>query len=104
MLQPAETFNLILIRSVFIIDGNHKIRTVINYPPSTGRNFDELLRVIDSLQLADSHKLATPANWTKGTDCIILPSVKNDEAEKLFPGFREVKPYLRYTPDPSSTS
>ena len=101
MLHPAEAMNLVLIRSCYVIDPNHKIRLTINYPPSTGRNFDELMRVIDSLQLTDKHKLATPANWKQGEDCIILPTVKNEEAETLFPGFNQVKPYLRYTPDPT---
>ena len=87
------------VRSVFVIDPGKKVKLIITYPASTGRNFDELLRVIDSLQLTTYHKVATPANWKKGEDCVILPSVGNEEAEKLFPkGFVEVKPYLRLTP------
>ena len=87
------------VRSVFIIAPDKKVKVILTYPASTGRNFDELLRVIDSLQLTQYEKLATPANWEKGEDCVILPSVSNQEAEKMFPkGFTEVKPYLRLTP------
>ncbi|KAJ3289770.1 hypothetical protein HDU79_003818 [Rhizoclosmatium sp. JEL0117] len=85
------------VRSVFILDPQHKIRTIITYPASTGRNFNEILRVVDSLQLCDSKKVATPANWTVGQEVIVHNSLGNEEAEKLFPGFRTVKPYLRYT-------
>ena len=88
-------------RSVFVIGPDKKVKLTITYPPSTGRNFDEILRVIDSLQLTAYHKLATPANWKKGDDLVISPSVSNEEAKELFPkGFTEVKPYLRLTPDP----
>ena len=87
------------VRSVFVIAPDKKVKLLITYPASTGRNFDELLRVIDSLQLTAYHKVATPANWEKGEDCVILPSVSNEEAKELFPkGFVEVKPYLRLTP------
>tara|TARA_Y100000589_G_scaffold236019_1_gene223417 strand:- start:17308 stop:17943 length:636 start_codon:yes stop_codon:yes gene_type:complete len=102
MIHPDadDTFT---VRSVFIIDGNQKVRLTLTYPASTGRNFDELLRVIDSLQLTDQHKLATPANWKQGDDCIIVPAVSNDEADELFPaGYTEIKPYLRTTPQPSN--
>jgi alkyl hydroperoxide reductase subunit AhpC len=86
------------VRSVFLIDPRKRIRLTITYPASTGRNFDELLRVIDSLQLTDTQRVATPANWTHGDDVIILPSVSDDDAARLFPqGFKRVKPYLRYT-------
>ncbi len=86
---------------MFIIGPDKKIKLSLTYPASTGRNFDELLRVIDSLQLAAVHKLATPADWQSGDDCIIVPSVSNEEAGKLFPGgFEEIKPYLRTTRDP----
>jgi alkyl hydroperoxide reductase subunit AhpC len=88
------------VRSVFIIGPDKKIKLTLTYPASTGRNFDELLRVIDSLQMTAKHKLATPANWKAGEDAIIVPAVTNEEANKLFPGFRQVKPYLRYTPSP----
>lgn len=91
------------VRSVFIIGPDKKIKLTITYPASTGRNFNEILRVIDSLQLTAQHKLATPANWQHGEDCIIVPTLSNDEARDLFPsGFIEVKPYLRYTAQPSA--
>jgi len=90
------------VRSVFIIDPNKKIRATITYPASTGRNFDEIVRVIDSLQLTDKHKVATPVNWQVGQDVIIVPSVSNDDARKLFPaGWDEQRPYLRLVKQPS---
>ena len=90
------------VRSVFIIDHNRKIRATITYPASTGRNFDEILRVIDSLQLTDRFKVATPVNWRHGDDVIIVPSVSNDEARKLFPeGWNEHRPYLRVVKQPA---
>ncbi|MCX6022428.1 MAG: peroxiredoxin [Chloroflexi bacterium] len=86
------------VRSVFIIDGKGTIRLTLTYPASTGRNFEELLRVIDSLQLTDSHKVATPVNWKSGDEVVILPAVTNEEADRLFPqGYWAVKPYLRLT-------
>nr|WP_286948673.1 peroxiredoxin [Pseudomonas sp. UBA6718] len=91
------------VRSLFIIDPNKKVRLIITYPASTGRNFHEILRVIDSLQLTDQHKVATPANWQDGDEVVIVPSLK-DEAEiaQRFPrGYRAVKPYLRLTPQPN---
>ena len=101
MIHPNAD-NTLTVRSVFIIDSNKKIRLTLTYPASTGRNFDEIMRVIDSLQLTDKHKLATPVNWTHGQDCIIVPAVSNEEATKLFPaGFTEIKPYLRTTPQPT---
>jgi alkyl hydroperoxide reductase subunit AhpC len=91
------------VRSVFVIDPKKKVRLTLNYPASAGRNFDEILRVIDSLQLTDQFKVATPVNWKQGQDVIIVPSVSNDDAKKLFPaGWKEVKPYLRVTPQPRS--
>lgn len=85
------------VRSVFIIDPKKKVRLMITYPASTGRNFDEVLRVLDSLQLTDKYKLATPVNWKASEDCIIVPSVPDEEAKKLFPqGWKALKPYLRY--------
>ena len=90
------------VRSLVIIDPNKKVRLIITYPASTGRNFHEILRVIDSLQLTDHHKVATPANWQQGEDVVIVPSLK-DEAEiaQRFPkGYKEVTPYLRLTPQP----
>lgn len=101
MIHPAasETFT---VRSVFIIDPNKKLRLTLTYPASCGRNFDELVRVIDSLQLTDGHKVATPVNWKPGDDCIIVPAVKDEDVPKLFPkGMRKIKPYLRYTPQPN---
>jgi len=90
------------VRSVFIIGPDKKIKLTLTYPASTGRNFHELIRVIDSLQLTAKHKVATPANWKDGEDCIIVPAVSNDQIPDLFPkGHREVKPYLRYTPQPN---
>lgn len=90
------------VRSVFIIDPNKNLRLTLTYPASTGRNFVEILRVIDSLQLTDSHKVATPANWVDGDDVVVLPAVSNEEADKMFPkGYEEVRPYLRMTPQPN---
>lgn len=86
------------IRSVFIIDPKKTIRLILSYPASTGRNTAELLRVVDSLQSSDKHRITTPINWIPGDDVIIHPSVNNEEAKDLFPNFRIVKPYLRYTP------
>ncbi|WP_276487746.1 peroxiredoxin [Ectopseudomonas mendocina] len=91
------------VRSLFIIDPNKKVRLTITYPASTGRNFNEILRVVDSLQLTDNYKVATPANWVDGDEVVIVPSLK-DEAEiaERFPkGYRAVKPYLRLTPQPN---
>ena len=85
------------VRSVFFLDKSNKIRTILTYPASAGRNFDEILRIVDSLQLTDSKKVATPAGWTRGSKVIIHNSVSNDEASKLFPGYTTVKPYLRFT-------
>ncbi|MFT3906127.1 MAG: peroxiredoxin [Steroidobacteraceae bacterium] len=91
------------VRSVFVIDPNRKVRLTLTYPASTGRNFDEIVRVIDSLQLTDRHKVATPVNWKSGDDVIILPSVSNEDAGKLFPaGWQEIRPYLRVVPQPGS--
>jgi len=91
------------VRSVFVIDPKKKIRLTLNYPASTGRNFDEILHVIDSLQLTDQFKVATPVNWKQGQDVIIIPSVSNDDAKKLFPaGWKEVRPYLRVVAQPRS--
>lgn len=86
------------IRSVFFIDPKKTIRTILSYPASTGRNSAEILRVIDSLQTGDKNKITTPVNWVPGDDVIVHPSVKNEQAKELFPDFRIVKPYLRFTP------
>lgn len=89
------------VRSVFVIGPDKKLKLSLTYPASTGRNFDEIIRVIDSLQLTSKHQLATPANWKPGDDVIITPAVSNEDAEKRFPGYTTVKPYLRYTKQPS---
>ena len=90
------------VRSVFIIGPDKKIKLTLTYPASTGRNFAEILRVIDSLQLTAQHKVATPADWRQGEDCIVSPSVSDADAQGLFSkGIRMVKPYLRYTPQPN---
>lgn len=91
------------VRSVFVIDPNKKVRLTITYPASTGRNFNEILRVIDSLQLTDSHSVATPVNWEDGDDVIIVPSIKDEaELKAKFPkGYTVVRPYLRITPQPN---
>ncbi|KPV39480.1 peroxidase [Thiohalorhabdus denitrificans] len=97
MIHPEES-STAAVRSVFIIDPKKKIRLTMTYPMSVGRNFDEILRVIDALQVGDAHGIATPADWTKGDRVIIPPTVSNEEAEKRFPqGFEELKPYLRLT-------
>lgn len=86
------------IRSVFIIDPSKKIRLILSYPASTGRNSAEVIRVLDSLQLGDKNRITTPINWVRGDDVIVHPSVTNEEAKTLFPKFRIIKPYLRMTP------
>jgi alkyl hydroperoxide reductase subunit AhpC len=101
MIHP-EANDTLTVRSVFFIDPNKKVRAMITYPASTGRNFDELLRVLDSLQLTDSHKLATPANWKNGDDCVIVPAVTDEQAKGMFPkGWKTLRPYLRLTPQPN---
>ena len=92
----------VTVRAVYVIDPNKKIRASIIYPPSAGRNFDEILRLIDSLQLTDHHKVATPVNWQDGEDVIIVPSVSNEDADKLYAkGYKEIRPYLRTPPQPN---
>jgi thioredoxin-dependent peroxiredoxin len=102
MIHPnaSETFT---VRSLFVIDPNKKVRLTITYPASTGRNFDEVLRVIDSLQLTDNYKVATPGNWKDGDDVVIVPSLKDeDELKQRFPkGYKALRPYLRLTPQPN---
>ncbi|MEM9324108.1 MAG: peroxiredoxin [Bacteroidota bacterium] len=101
MIHPAANDKL-TVRSVFVIGHDKKVKLIITYPASTGRNFDELLRVIDSLQLTAYHKVATPANWKEGEDVVIVPAVANEDIPALFPkGHTEVKPYLRVTPQPN---
>ena len=88
------------VRSVFVVGPDKKVKLTLTYPPSTGRNFDEILRVLDSLQLTAYQKVATPADWKQGEDVVILPGVSDDEAAELFPGYTTVKPYLRTTAQP----
>jgi len=100
MIHP-EADPKVTVRSVFVIDPAKKVRLTITYPPSTGRNFDEILRVIDSLQLTDQHKVATPVNWQDGQDVIIVPSLSDEEAKQRFPGgWTTLKPYLRVVKQP----
>jgi alkyl hydroperoxide reductase subunit AhpC len=102
MIHPNAN-NTLTVRSVFIIDPQKKLRLTFTYPASTGRNFDEILRVIDSLQLTDNYSVATPANWQDGEDVVIVPSLKDPEVlkEKFPKGYEVVKPYLRMTPQPN---
>ncbi len=101
MIHPNANATL-TVRSLFIIDPAKKVRLIITYPASTGRNFDEILRVIDSLQLTEHHKVATPGNWKPGEDVVIVPALQDaEEIARRFPkGYKAVKPYLRLTPDP----
>lgn len=100
MIHPNALDN-VTVRSVFVIGPDKKIKLTLTYPASTGRNFDEILRVVDSLQLTANYQVATPANWNAGEDCIIVPAVKDEDVPSKFPkGHRAVKPYLRYTPQP----
>jgi alkyl hydroperoxide reductase subunit AhpC len=100
MIHPNAS-DTVTVRSVYVVGPDKKVKLMITYPASTGRNFDEILRVIDSLQLTAKHSVATPANWKDGDDCIIGPALSNEEAKEKFPaGWREVKPYLRITPQP----
>ncbi|MCZ6697094.1 MAG: redoxin domain-containing protein, partial [Acidobacteria bacterium] len=101
MIHPNANDTL-TVRSVFVIDDKKKVRLTLTYPASTGRNFDEILRTIDSLKLTSIHQVATPVNWKHGDDVIIVPALNNDDAKKKFPqGWKELKPYLRLVPDPS---
>ncbi|MEQ8704837.1 MAG: peroxiredoxin [Phaeodactylibacter sp.] len=101
MIHP-EADQKFTVRSVFVIDPNKKIRLTLTYPPSTGRNFHEILRVIDSMQLTDNYSVATPVDWEEGQDVVISPSISSEDAKGKFPkGFKEIKPYLRMTPQPN---
>jgi len=101
MIHP-EANDTLTVRSVFFIDPKKKVRAMITYPASTGRNFAEILRVLDSLQLTDHHQVATPANWKDGDDCVIVPSVSDADAKGKFPkGWKALRPYLRLTPQPN---
>ncbi|HIK40726.1 peroxiredoxin [Thermoleptolyngbya oregonensis NK1-22] len=93
---------MLTVRTVFVIDPAKKLRLSLTYPPSTGRNFDEILRVIDSLQLTDNYGVATPADWKDGDDVVVVPSIPTEEAKQKFPkGVNEIRPYLRMTPQPN---
>ena len=95
----------VTVRSVFVIDSSKKVRLTLTYPQSTGRNFTEILRTIDSLRLTSNHQVSTPADWKAGEDVIILPAVSKEDATKKYPdGWREEKPYLRYVPDPTKAN
>ena len=101
MIHPNASENF-TVRSVFVIGPDKKVKLTLTYPASTGRNFEEVLRVIDSLQLTAKYQVATPANWKSGEDCIIVPAVPDADVPKKFPkGSRTIKPYLRYTPQPN---
>ena len=100
MIHPNALDNL-TVRSVFIIGPDKKVKLQLTYPASTGRNFDEIMRVIDSLQLTANYQVATPADWKQGNDCVVVPAIKTEDIPAKFPkGFKEVKPYLRMTPQP----
>ncbi len=101
MIHPGEG-DTSTVRSVFIIDGNHKVRTILTYPKSVGRNFDEIVRVIDALQLTDAQPVSTPADWTPGQRVIVSPAMSTDDATKRFDGVEEVKPYLRWAAQPKA--
>lgn len=101
MLHPNASENF-TVRSVFVIGPDKKIKLTLTYPASTGRNFEELLRVIDSLQLTANYSVATPANWQQGEDVVIVPAVKDEDIPEKFPkGYTRIKPYLRMTPQPN---
>jgi alkyl hydroperoxide reductase subunit AhpC len=95
---PADNMT---VRNVYVVGPDKKIKLILTYPMTTGRNFDEILRVIDSLQLNASHQVATPADWKQGDDVIITAAVSNEDAEQRFPGYQTIKPYLRTTPQPT---
>ncbi len=101
MIHPNAS-DTMTVRSVFVIGPDKKVKLMLTYPASTGRNFAELLRVIDSLQLTANYSVATPVNWNDGDDCIIVPSISDEDAKAKFPaGFKTIKPYLRMTPQPN---
>jgi alkyl hydroperoxide reductase subunit AhpC len=100
MIHPNQT-DKVTVRSVFVIDPNKKVRLTLTYPPSTGRNFHEILRVIDSLQLTDNYSVATPVDWEHGQDVVVSPSIPTEDIPARFPkGYKVIKPYLRITPQP----
>jgi len=100
--SPLTMAGKLTVRTVWIIDPANKVRLNFTYPAATGRNFNEVMRVLDALQLTDGYKVATPVNWKQGDDCVILPTISSQDARQLFPkGFTEIKPYLRMTPQPN---
>ena len=100
MIHP-NALETLTVRSVFVIGPDKKVKLTLTYPASTGRNFDEILRAIDSLQLTSKHSVATPVNWKQGDDCIIVPALSDEDAKKKFPGgWKALKPYLRLVPQP----
>lgn len=100
MIHPNALNNL-TVRTVFVIGPDKKVKLSLTYPASTGRNFDEILRVIDSLQLTANYQVATPVDWKHGDDCVVVPAIKTEDIPAKFPkGFKEIKPYLRMTPQP----
>jgi alkyl hydroperoxide reductase subunit AhpC len=100
MIHP-QVSDIFTVRSVFIIGPDKKIKATVTYPASTGRNFDEILRIIDSCQLTAKYSVATPVNWKDGDDCIIVPAVSDEQAKEKFPdGWKTLKPYLRIVPQP----
>lgn len=101
MIHPKED-DTATVRSVFVIDPDKKIRLTMTYPPAIGRNFDEILRVIDALQTSDEYDIATPVNWQKGEKVVVKPSISTEDARKKFDDVEELRDYLRLTPDPSS--
>src|SRR5690606_351830 len=103
MMHPAHD-EVFTVRTVFVIDPAKKIRLMITYPQTCGRNFDEILRVVESLQLTDGYKVATPVNWKPGEDVIIVPTLSDEDAKKQFSGWRALKPYLRLTKDPRTAA
>lgn len=101
MIHPNAD-NTLTVRTVFVIGPDKKVKLTITYPASTGRNFDEILRVIDSLQLTANYQVATPVDWKHGEDCVVVPAIKTEDIPDKFPkGFKEIKPYLRTTPQPN---
>ena len=100
MIHP-EALDTLTVRSVFIIGPDKKVKLTLTYPASTGRNFAEILRTVDSLQLTANHQVATPANWEHGQDCVVVPAIKTEDIPEKFPkGHTVIKPYLRMTPQP----
>ena len=103
--EGRTAVNNATVRTVFIVGPDKKIKLMLSYPMSTGRNFDEVLRVVDSMQLTAKHKVATPVNWKQGDDVIILPAVSDDEAKQIYPsGWKAPRPYLRIVPQPTQES